>query len=861
MKRLMLSILLVLCFVTTPASSEVVQEEQGYTFKLDVSTWTDRPRSVHLAGSFQGWNSTATPMSDADGDNIWTVTVEEIPEGTHHYKFVIDGERWIPDPTDDRELRIDDGHGGENSGFVAGPDIRNAPPPKPDHIATDFVLHGPKTDVTAVATDRVRIRCRTLADDVDHVSLTLADIPPERRATAMATIALEKEEPVGRYDTWSVTIDFSNFQLPSKEVFAYALHFQDRNATARRPPMPEDLTPPFELPMFTAVRPTLDVPDWAQHAQWYQIFTERFRNGNPENDPGQFDYERLVPWNGDWWSTLPGEAAGEENFYQGAGNVWSRRYGGDLQGIREKLPYLRKLGINAIYLNPVFEAESMHKYDTADFRHVDDNFGVGEGVHHRDTETQSEYPYAVEGETEDPSTWKWSASDKLFLDFLEEAHAQGFRVIIDGVFNHVGRAHPFFMDVLEKGKNSKYADWFEITDWGDEANWRPMEDPFEVHGKPGGIQWAAWDRANGHLPVFKKDAELGLAPGPREHIMAVTKRWLDPDGDPSTRDGVDGWRLDVPMDIPMPFWRDWRTVVKEANPDAYITGEVWTEAQQWLQGDTFDAVMNYQFAMATQDFFVDERTAIPPTAFAARLEELTQLYPRPMTLALQNLFDSHDTDRLASMFVNPDRPYDGANRLQDNSLNFDGPPYEKRPPDSEEWTRFKQAVVFQQTFVGAPMTYYGNEAGMWSPDDPSNRQPFPWPDQGPCPRDVGFNEDIFRHYQRAIALRNTLPALQTGSFAVTMTDDERGIFAFTRELDEQTVHVVLNRSDEEQIVTLSVQPGMWINYLDPEQTDVILKDAPAARPTLEVVGWGTQAEDGTLKLTLPAWGSAVLVPE
>jgi glycosidase len=240
----------------------------------------------------------------------------------------------------------------------------------------------------------------------------------------------------------------------------------------------------------------------------------------------------------------------------------------------------------------------------------------------------------------------------MFLDFVADAHRQGFKVVLDGVFNHVGRAHPFFQDVLEKGKNSKYADWFEITDFGDEANWKKLEDPYTVHGKAGGIQWKAWDEVNGHLPAFKKDAEKGLAPGPYAHVMAITKRWLAPDGDPGR--GIDGWRLDVANDIPHPFWRDWRKVVKSTKPDAYISGEIWSGAEPWInKGDQFDAVMNYQFAMPAQDFFVDVKTAIPPSVFAKQLANLCYRYPFQSALVMMNLFDSHDTDRFPSMFVNP----------------------------------------------------------------------------------------------------------------------------------------------------------------------------------------------------------------
>ena len=436
----------------------------------------------------------------------------------------------------------------------------------------------------------------------------------------------------------------------------------------------------------------------------------------------------------------------------------------------------------------------------------------------------------------------------MFLDFIQEAHKQGFKVVIDGVFNHVGRAHPFFQDVLEKGRDSEYADWFEITDWGD--------------GTPESIQYAAWDQPNGALPVFKKDAELGLAEGPRQHIFDITKRWLDPDGDPSTDDGVDGWRLDVPGDIPHPFWKDWRDVVKETKPDAYITGEIWGWADPWLQGDEFDAVMNYRFADAAQDFFVDVDTAIVPTTFEQRLVELATRYPRPIALANQNLMASHDTDRLASMFVNPDRPYDGANRPQDNARNFAGPPYSGREPTDEERAKMRQLVAFQHAFVGAPMTYYGDEAGMWSPDDPSNRQPLPWPDQGPYEGESsdGFDAAVFTGFQRAIAVRNAVPVLREGDFTPLMADDARGLIAFERRLGDGLAYVVVNRGGEPATIDLPAELGRYVDLLDESQATIEFDDSnPTARPSLRVVGDGVESKDGALSLDLPAHGTAILV--
>ena len=727
----------------------------------------------------------------------------------------------------------------------------------------------------------LQVRVRAQADDAKH-AVVLADIyDASGTFVASEPTVLEKLATESGYDVFGGEISANALPADVDGGFiGYAFELGDGEnvfllTADRNAPADQQVEPGrgngYRNRMYRAPVPAFDVPAWAADAVWYQVFLERFRNGESSNDPGRYDeYERLVPWNSDWWATLPGETppgplpdgvelpdgvapdAVFDNFYTGTGDVWMRRYGGDFQGLQEKLPYLRELGVNAIYLNPVFEAESMHKYDTADFRHIDDNFAAGEGV------SDGPYPYEVEGETDDPATWRFSASDKIFLDFVAEAHRQGFKVVIDGVFNHVGRAHPFFQDVLAKGRESQYADWFEITDWGDPANWTEMDDPYEVHGKPGGIQWAAWDGPSGHLPVFKKDPQLGLAQGPRDHIFAITKRWLDPDGDPATRDGVDGWRLDVPGDIPHPFWRDWRKVVKQANPDAYITGEIWQWAQPWLKGDQFDAVMNYQFAMAAQDFFVDQATAIPPSAFADRLDRLLSAYPRPITYAQQNLYASHDTDRLASMVVNPDRPYDGANRPQDNAASFD-PPYSDRAPTDEEWRRVIQAVQVQHAFVGAPMTYYGDEAGMWSPDDPSNRQPFPWPDQGPYEGEgVGFNEDVFAAFRQAVGARNALPALRTGDYELLGTDDGRGLIGFARTLGDQTVHVLVNRSAEPQEVYLDVEPGRYVDHLDPAHVAYELGEGEAARPEPAFTGAAFDAADGTLATTLPPFGTRVI---
>jgi cyclomaltodextrinase / maltogenic alpha-amylase / neopullulanase len=826
----LLAALLFLSFVSTARA----QSLSPHRFTFDASKLSEKPKSVNLAGSFNGWSAIATPMSDANGDGVYEAELK-LADGVHFYKFVVNGNQWHTDPKSDKELEQPDGHGGMNSAVLIGPDVRKLAPPEPNHVAIDGALFDPQNPADLVRVDGViRFRVRSQAGDVDRVRAVFLD----ERQMHTDSLDLHRLSREKGFDVWGAC-----FSVDVQRMSFFFIDLLDERG--KKPFAPGQLRKDNLIidergrkffAKYEEIRPwplpppsSFVTPEWAKHAVWYQIFPERFRNGDPSNDPGDKDYERLVRWQSDWWKAQTGEAPGEANFYQGQGNVWKRRYGGDIQGVKQALPYLRRLGVNAIYFNPVFEADSMHKYDASDYRHIDDNFGK-----------KGDLPIA--GETDDPATWKWSESDKIFLDFVQEAHKQGFKVIIDGVFNHVGMSHPFFQDVLKHGKNSRYADWFEITDWG--TGGQP--------GTPGGIQWRAWDKPNGHLPVFKKDEKLGLVTGPREHVFAVTQRWLAPDGDPSK--GVDGWRLDVPGDIPHPFWMDWRKVVKGAKPDAYITGELWDWAQPWLQGDQFDAVMNYRFAVASQDFFVDQKTAITPTEFNSRLNQMVYAYPLQVAMVNQNLFDSHDTDRLASMFVNPDLEYDAGNRLQDN-----GAAYKKDKPTGEQWARMRQAVTFQMCFLGAPMIYYGDEAGMWSPDDPSNRMPMWWKDHEPFENpQFKFDEQHFAHYQRVIAIRNKFPALRTGFFRPVLIDDQRGVYAFVRELGEERAYVVLNRSGKDATVEVPVEgPVGLIDWMNPQHAG--LKE-DGERPAIVPKDGAEQVKTsgGKALIDLKAYGTAVL---
>jgi glycosidase len=553
-----------------------------------------------------------------------------------------------------------------------------------------------------------------------------------------------------------------------------------------------------------ASKTTSEYPAWVKDAVFYQIFPERFRNGDPANDPqipdlhGAWPHVEITewsvsPWTSDWYKLQPWEEKNNKGFYY---NAQLRRYGGDLQGVIDKLDYLADLGINAIYFNPVFEAPSLHKYDAAMFHHIDDNFGP---------DPKKDRTIMAQEDFADPETWQWTTADKLFLELLQKAHDRNIRIIIDGVFNHVGLRFWAFEDVRKNGQNSKYKDWFIIKSWDDP---KTPEDEFD---------YAGWMGVK-DLPEFRED-ENSIVTGPREHIFAIVKRWMDPNGDGDPSDGIDGWRLDVVEMVAHEFWRDFRKVVKGINPQAYITAELfWDDWQNnllmdptpWLQGDQFDGVMNYRWSAAVTNYFIDKKTRISASQFSARLTELWHGIPEPTNYILQNLMDSHDTDRLASNIINPDCFYDKKISPKDKR------DYDVRKPTQKEREIQKLITLFQMTFAGAPMIYYGTESGMWGADDPDERKPMVWPDMtyetetthpfgDKRPDDsVEFDQDLFDFYKKLIGIRNKYPVFRHGSWKMILTDDEKDVLAMERRYKDDFAIVVINNSENTQQVNISV---------------------------------------------------------
>ncbi len=752
-------------------------------------------KTVSLAGTMNDWNAGAMPLAGPDKDGVWSATVELV-SGRHQYKFVVDGSRWLQDPQN-RE-GVSDNRGGNNSVLRLGriAQLTTSTAQVGDGQVEGLALeHRPQTPMylQLLADHRALFRVRTLAHDVERVAVAV-------QGGDMAEMTPVQDDAV--FCLWE-GIAALPAGLAGDGHLHYTFVLTDGKLTATDPTI-------YGAPV--SKKEVFRTPDWAKHAVWYQIFPDRFRNGNPANDR-----DPVRPWTSEWFALSPWEVEKEkagDTFYKWF--VYDRQYGGDIDGLEAKLPYLRELGVTALYLNPVFESESNHKYNATNYVHIDQHFG-----------TKGDYePAAAKEDLNDPNTWVWTESDLRFLKFLKAAHAQGFKVIIDGVFNHVGTLHPAFQDVKKNGQKSKYADWFNVTSW----------EPFKYEG------WFGHDA----LPVFKKSPDGLASTQVRDHIYHVTRRWMAPNG--NAADGIDGWRLDVPNEIPAPFWVGWRQLVKSINPEAYIVGEIWDRADMWLAGQHFDAVMNYEFSRPLVAWAFNRKLKISVSELDHRLRDLRVAYPLEATLVLQNLMDSHDTDRVASMVLNPDRTYNEGNRPQQEGIKYDN-----AKPGPKEYARVRLTALVQMTYVGAPMVYYGDEVGMWGAADPTGRKPMLWEDLQPYekPEENFVMRDLLAYYRQVIALRNAHAALRTGEFRTLLADDTADVWAFLRKDRDEQLVVVLNGSDEEHEVTIPLPvsaPNKWRLIFDASA-------AGAGKTPAESV---IEPQDHKLKIKVPPVAGVVL---
>lgn len=495
----------------------------------------------------------------------------------------------------------------------------------------------------------------------------------------------------------------------------------------------------------------MTTPDWVQDAIFYQIFPDRFAKST-RNINDKLTLE-------DWDS--PPTPHGFK--------------GGDLYGVAERLDYLKDLGITALYLNPIFASASNHRYHAFDYYNVDPLLG----------------------------------GNDAFRELLEKAHKKNIRVILDGVFNHASRGFWQFHHVLENGIGSPYQDWFyfDADRLHGRRRWGAYPGTGELHALQNGedslkaIGYRSWWNLPA-LPKFNIET-----PAVRDFLFDVAEYWI--------KFGADGWRLDVATEIDDDsFWQEFRNRVRKINPEAYIVAEIWHESHRWLQGDQFDAIMNYDVTRPVIAFFsngnLDLRIlhqqsnyngihhSIDAHEFANRIDHNLGLYKKDITYSQLNLLDTHDTPRFLSCV-------------------------------SSDKTALKLAWLFMFSYPGAPCVYYGDEIGIDGEHDPFCRKAFPWDESK-------WDKDLLNYVKEVVALRTKNPALRRGDYKRLWSAE--GVYVFSRSFEGKTLVVALNASEL------------------PQQVHVTYEAKTKPKP---VFGEASEISvDGHLKFTVPARSGVVL---
>lgn len=603
--------------------------------------------------------------------------------------------------------------------------------------------------------ETVTIRFRTGKNNVDAVYLISGQL---RRS-------MEYEKTVGRFDYYSTEITMGT------EIFRY--YFEVRAGKLRcfynKRGMSHDLQEYYSF----AIAPGFSTPDWAKGAVMYQIFTDRFANGDRSNDVEDreycyiHDYAHKVTD----WDKCPA-AEGIREFY-----------GGDLKGILDKLDYLQDLGVDVLYLNPIFVSPSNHKYDIQDYDYVDPHFGVivreeGELLWEGDKDNSHATRYIARVSSKE----NLEASNRLLIRLVEEAHRRGMRVILDGVFNHCGSFNKWLdreriyenQPGYEKGAyisaDSPYRSFFKFNN---EHDW-----PYNPY----------YDGWWGHETLPKLAYEQ--SPKLVDYIMEIGKKWVSPPYN------LDGWRLDVAADLGFTneynhkFWKQFRKVVKAANPEAIILAEHYGEARSWLQGDEWDTVMNYDAFMEPITWFFtgmekhsdeySERLLGNADTFMGAMSHHMASFMAPSLQVAMNELSNHDHSRFLTR----------TNHRVGRVANL-GPAAASEGVDVDV---MREAVMMQMTWPGAPTLYYGDEAGQCGFTDPDNRRTYPWGHE---------NKELIAYHRDMIRVHKEHPVLTRGSFR--FLGGERHCIAYSRFTEKEQIVVVFNNSDE----TKQLEVPVW----------------------------------------------------
>lgn len=602
----------------------------------------------------------------------------------------------------------------------------------------------------------VTFRFRTAKDDVDRVGLV----------TSADTYVMEKECTQGEFDYYTFETRLG------EEPFRYC--FEVQSGTEKyyygRCGISREI---LEYYNFVVV-PGFSTPDWAKGAVMYQIFTDRFYNGDKSNDVETNEYYYI----GDYSQRVT-------NWDKYPANMGVREfYGGDLQGVMDKLDYLQDLGVEVVYFNPLFVSPSNHKYDIQDYDYIDPHYGKivddgGEVLPNGVTDNSQATKY----KKRTTGLKNLEASNELFIKLVEELHRRGMKVILDGVFNHCGSFNKWMdRERIYEGEedyepgayvsaDSPYRSYFRFFKEGPE-NW-----PY--NGNYDG--WWGHDT----LPKLNYEDSVKL----ENYILYIGRKWVSPPYN------VDGWRLDVAADLGRSneynheFWQKFRRAVKDANPNALILAEHYGDPSDWLKGDEWDTVMNYDAFMEPVTWFL---TGMEKHSDEAREELLGNIdnfigsmahhMSNMLTPSLQvamNELSNHDHSRLLT-----------------RTNHMVGRVEHLGPEAANEYVNkavMREAVVMQMTWVGAPTVYYGDEAGVCGFTDPDNRRTYPWGHE---------DQELIAFHKEAIRIHKEHPALKTGSLKIL--GGEENILSYARFKGHDRIIVVINNRSERAEVKVPV---------------------------------------------------------
>jgi glycosidase len=794
-----------------------------------VTTYTPLPREhqPRIVGDIQpdiGAGSDWSPsestafLEDPDKDQIYTYTAT-VPKGRHEFKIVL-GNSWEAPayPSENfvlnvlKESRITFFYNHETKAVYTDYD-----PGVPDGTVTAGSLYHDTWDKlyrspfgAVKAGETVKLRLRTKKGDLTHARVFL-------RNQNTGKTSIINMERAGWAEVDGKAAEFWEALIQPKEKGVYGYKFIVRDGDdikeygedADQGHTGQAVSKNAGLFQLTVFDPAYRTPEWMKNAVVYQIFPDRFFNGNPDNDKAKSNARGNEPIEHRRWDQLPDNPRlKDREGYDGDG-IWSNDFfGGDIEGIRKKLDYLQSLGVNVLYLNPIAHAASNHKYDATDYKALDPMFGTPEE----------------------------------FAAFVRELRKRGMRLILDGVFNHTGDDSIYF-DRYGKYKTvGAYEYWSRVYDLvnqgiSEEEAKRRVEKELIAEGQefsPYGFHnWFNIEnkKENG---VYKYQAwwgfdslpEIAAVPGeavnhPSElnnrdfanyimyHDDSVAKTWL--------RRGASGWRLDVANEVDPEFWREFRKELKkDKKNDPLILGEIWDDASKYFLGDLYDSVMNYRFRDAVLDYLKNGHAE----QAAGQLKAIQEDYPAEAYHALMNLIGSHDTARAVFLL--------GGGTDSQERVEYD-------PNYNHELgiRRLKLAAILQMGYAGAPTIYYGDEAGLTGSKDPDNRRTYPWGRE---------NLDLIRHYQQLGKIRSQYRSLLSHG-ELHHLHASGDVLVIGRKHGNQAALIAVNRGSSDQSVRLDLREFV------PNGTRFIDLLAPGVRASVQ---------NGTLDLTLPAMSGKML---